>query len=244
MTTGTSQATAPQIYTLLAKVMADVGAVGKTRRNPQQGYSFRGIDDILNAVHGPMAKHGVVVVPEVLEREVEERETTKGVALLYTRLRVKHTFYAPDGSSVSAVTDGEGMDTSDKSCNKAMSASLKYALIEVFAIATGEQVDSEYDSPEPASRRMSRTAQRGGHVQKQSPADTARREAWLKMKDTLEELGYTKDDMGRAIYLLFGNKPWKELTAEEIQELNEYIREGYNPDLEIEHDSEAPHPAS
>ncbi len=65
---------------------------------------------------------------------------------------VQFTFYAPDGSSVEVVTVGEAMDAGDKSSNKAMSAALKYALLQVFCIPTEEPIDTENETHEVAAK--------------------------------------------------------------------------------------------
>ena len=140
------------IYSLIPAIMAEVGAVGKDRKNTQQNYNFRGIDDVLNALHPVLAKHGVFVLPSVLDASREERTTKSGSALIYSYLRVQFTFAATDGSFVAAITEGEGMDSGDKATAKAMSAALKYALLTVFAIPTEEAPDSEYESHEVAPR--------------------------------------------------------------------------------------------
>lgn len=143
-----------EIFRLIPKVMASVGAIGKGRRNQQQNYAFRGIDDIYNAVHSALVEYGVFIVPEVIGREREERQTKNGGLLIYTTLTVRHTFYAPDGSNVQAVTVGEAMDSGDKSSNKALSAAMKYAVIETFAIPTEGDNDTENQTPEPAPRQQ------------------------------------------------------------------------------------------
>jgi hypothetical protein len=63
---------------------------------------------------------------------------------------MRFQFFADDGSSVSVTTIGEGMDSGDKSSNKAMSAALKYALVQMFCIPTADDKDSENDSHEVA----------------------------------------------------------------------------------------------
>lgn len=141
------------IYTAIMNVMKDCGAVGKDSRNPQQGYKYRGIDAVMNALNPALIKNRVFVVPEVLEQAREERQTAKGGLLIYSVVTVKYTFYAEDGSSVSAVVTGEGMDSGDKATNKAMSAAFKYALFQTFCIPTEEMVDSEIESPEPAPKQ-------------------------------------------------------------------------------------------
>lgn len=139
-----------QIHQRMAEAMADIKAIGKDRVNPQQRYNFRGIDDAYNALQPILAQHGVFPVPTVLSFEREARQTKNGGTLLSTLALVRYTFYAPDGSSVEAVTLGEGMDSGDKSANKAMAAAQKYALLQVFMVPTEEPKDSENDSPELA----------------------------------------------------------------------------------------------
>lgn len=141
-----------KIHEQIIKIMGEVGAIEKGRKNAQQGYSFRGIDDAYAAFQPLFARHGVFVVPTVLKMTREERQTKSGGALIYTTLEVKHTFLADDGSSIDAVTIGEAMDSGDKSSNKAMSAAMKYALLEVFCVPTQEDNDTENHSHTPAPR--------------------------------------------------------------------------------------------
>jgi hypothetical protein len=141
------------IYSLINKVMSDVGGVEKNSKNAQQGYSFRGIDDLYAALQPPLVKYGVFYVTDVEKIERSERESKSGGILTCTVLTVSFTFYAPDGSSIVVRTVGEGMDSGDKSCSKAMSTALKYALLQLFCIPTSEPKDSEHDSPEPVYKR-------------------------------------------------------------------------------------------
>lgn len=140
-----------QILTLLPKVAQEIGAIAKSRKNEQQGYKFRGIDDVLNAVHGPLCKHGITPTSEVADILREERTSSKGGLLIYTRLTLKVTWHAPDGSTVSTTTAGEAMDSADKSTNKAMSAALKYAYFQTFSIPLEEE-DADQVTPEPAPK--------------------------------------------------------------------------------------------
>lgn len=137
-----------KIYEAITKVMEDVGAVGKNKTNQIQKYKFRGIDDVMNALHPAMVKHHVFVAPEVLEERREERQGSKGGLLIYSVVKVKYSFYTDDGSSIEAVVIGEAMDSGDKSMNKAMSAAFKYACFQTFCIPTEEMRDSEENSPE------------------------------------------------------------------------------------------------
>ena len=141
-----------KIYEVMPIIMKEIGSIGKDRKNTQQNYSFRGIDDVYNAVNASLAKNGVFCVPEVLSEKREERQTQKGGTLIYTVLSIKYTFYASDGSSISATLIGEAMDTGDKSANKAMSTAQKYAFFQIFCIPTAEQKDTEYETHEVAPK--------------------------------------------------------------------------------------------
>ena len=130
---------APRIVAAMARVMAEVGAVGKSRKNSAQNYAFRGVDDVVAHVQEVMAKCGVIVIPRVVEREREMLASKSGGSMVSVRLLVEHTFYCEeDGSSVVCTTLGEAMDSGDKASNKAMSAALKYCLTESLLIPTYE----------------------------------------------------------------------------------------------------------
>lgn len=125
-------------------VMDEVGAIGKNKRNQMQGFNFRGIDDVMNTLHPLLAKAHIFIYPETLEINREERVNSKGTLLLYTLAKVKYHFVSTDDASeVVAVVYGEGMDSGDKSLNKAMSIAMKYACFQIFCIPTEEMVDPD-----------------------------------------------------------------------------------------------------
>lgn len=139
-----------EITKSLCAITAEIGSIGKTKKNQQQGYSFRGIDDLMNTLHPLFARYGVIVVPEVLESTREERLTAKGSALMSAILKVRYHFTAIDGSEVCATVIGEGMDSGDKASNKALAVAYKYACFQVFCIPTEEikQADPDNYSPD------------------------------------------------------------------------------------------------
>lgn len=131
------------IYESIAAAMKDIGAIGKTSKNQSQGFFFRGIDAVMNGINPALVKNKIFIVPEVLEQTREERTSTRGGTLIYSVCRIKYTFYAEDGSSISATVIGEGMDSGDKATNKAMSIAFKYACFQVFCIPTEEMADPD-----------------------------------------------------------------------------------------------------
>lgn len=134
------------IYKAINSIMDEIPAIGKSQKNAQQGFMYRGIDVVMNVLQPLLSKHKVFAVPEVLEHIREERQTKSGGNLIYSICKIKYTFYADDGSNVSAVVVGEGMDSGDKASNKAMAVAHKYAIIQVFAIPTEDEKDPENDS--------------------------------------------------------------------------------------------------
>lgn len=149
----------PQIYGLIGQAMREIGAIGKDSVNKQQGFKYRGIDAVYNALNPVMAKLGLFFVPDILEQTREERETKNGTNLIYSVLKVKFTLYAPDGSNVSAVVIGEGMDSGDKASNKAMSVAMKYAAFQMFMIPTEEMVDPDAETHEVKAKTPQKPAQ-------------------------------------------------------------------------------------
>lgn len=138
----------PMIFSAIRNVMKEIGAIGKTSKNQQQGFMFRGIDAVMNAINPALINNGIFIVPEIIEQTREERQTAKGGNLIYSVCKIKYTFYAQDGSSIDAVVIGEGMDSGDKATNKAMSIAFKYACFQVFCIPTEEMVDPDAECHE------------------------------------------------------------------------------------------------
>lgn len=135
-----------EIYKKMVSILKDVDYIKKDKKNLQQGYNFRGIDDMYNALHELFSKHEVFISSDVLDLTREERQTKNGGNLIYTILKIKFTFQTIDGSSVESIMIGEAMDSGDKSANKAMSTALKYALMQAFLIPTEELKDSDNDT--------------------------------------------------------------------------------------------------
>ena len=140
----------PKIYESISKCMEEIGAISKDAKNQKQGYMYRGIDAVYNALQPVLIKNHVFVVPEVLDQYREERKGSSGGNLIYSILKVKYTFFAEDGSYVCATVTGEGMDSGDKASNKAMSAAFKYACFQILCIPTDEMKDPDAETP-PAS---------------------------------------------------------------------------------------------
>jgi hypothetical protein len=129
------------IFPAMAAIMAEVGAIGKDQVNQAQGFRFRGIDQVYNALNPLMAKHGVFLVTEIISHEHFEKPTKSGGLALHHFARCRFRFCHKDGSSITAEIIGEASDTGDKGLNKAYSIALKYALFQAFLIPTEDDPD-------------------------------------------------------------------------------------------------------
>ncbi len=141
-----------KIYAQIAKIMAEVPAIGKNKNNAQQGFKFRGIDDVYNHVQPIFAKHGVF--PAVQQRELMNRiegATRSGGVMHRMSALYDVRFYADDGSFVTVTLEAEGMDSADKGTNKCHSVAHKYALLTLLMIPTEDMAEPDAHTPEPAS---------------------------------------------------------------------------------------------
>lgn len=149
---------APTVVQALSAVMADVRAVGKDSQAPGNigGYQFRGVDAVVNAVGPALRRHGVVVMPEVLDVQRATTTTKAGGSMLNVYVRTQFTFHGPAGDSMSCVVLGEAADAGDKASSKAQSVALRVALLQALTLPT--------DEPDPDSQGYERAGAEAHHV--------------------------------------------------------------------------------
>lgn len=141
------------VYKAISAVQGELAKTGisKDGVNTAQNYKFRGIDQVYGALAPLLAKHGLCVIPRVIDRQMHERVTIKEYngqkkesVLFYVTVHAEFDFVsAKDGSKHTAATYGEAMDSGDKATNKAMSAAYKYAAFMTFAIPTEGDNDAD-----------------------------------------------------------------------------------------------------
>lgn len=142
------------IYKKMADILKEIGSIPKNRTNTQGfTFKFRGIDDFQNSLHPLLAKHEVFMAPRATKYETVIKEVDKGGGKKgynkHVSILMEYDFYAVDGSVVTVgPIPSEGLDQGDKATNKALSAGLKYCLIQTFMVPTEDQVDGDSESPE------------------------------------------------------------------------------------------------
>lgn len=182
-----------KVYEAICAVTQDMSRMGisKDHRNAQQGYSFRGIDDVYRALSPLLARHRLCILPRVVEQTVVERPTQKGGMLFYTTVKMDFDFVsADDGTKHTVTMIGEAMDSADKSSNKAQSAAYKYACFQAFCIPTegDNDADATTHEVEPQSLTQRSIADHLAAIDAASDAD-ALKKAWTTAQTAAKTIG-------------------------------------------------------
>lgn len=163
-----------KVYKAISEVSGEMLAgIAKDRKNQQQGFMFRGIDAVYNALAPALVKHGLLILPRITSRTVTERATKSGGALFYVVIEAEFDFVSTeDGSKHTVKTYGEAMDSGDKATNKAMSIAYKYAAFQAFCIPTEDTaIDADATAHNVASQPRNNQPQSAQQQSKQ-PLDT------------------------------------------------------------------------
>lgn len=188
-----SEEKVPMIYAAICGVMEDVGVVGKSDYNKSQGFKYRSIDAVMNALNPAMIKHKIFCTPEVIEQSREERATAKGGTLIYSVYRMRYRFFTTDGSYVDAVVVGEGMDSGDKASNKAMAVAFKYACFQTFCIPTENLMDDpDKETPKESTGGKKQNSE---NAQNDSPVDPEMEKLFKELENELIRTGYGKSSI-------------------------------------------------
>lgn len=173
------------VYQIVAVVKGEVGAIGKKQPAQNSGinYPFRRIDDIFNAAHGPMSKHGLVVVPDSITGTENAEVQFKNSTGLSRIIRIRFKAYGPAGDSIPIEVQGEANDTADKASNKAHTAALKIAVSQLLMIPYEEMIDQD-------DTRLERADQGS------APATQARRQRAASDHVTADDVKHLETIMG------------------------------------------------
>jgi len=208
------RAAVPGVYRKVHALMCAVTEIGKNREFKAEGrgnnggieYSFRGIDDAMDAVGSALRTVGLIMRSEVVKAEHTVSEVPRfwqgkqeGVTLwATTRLTMRYTFIDPeDGSEHSVEGYGVGKDNGDKDGSKSSAAAMKYALFQGLCIPVkGMNIDPEEDHPTgettPAERRARAEAEQHDDTPP-PPDDTPAPDPEHALKRATAALGAARD---------------------------------------------------
>lgn len=165
------EGTPPTVHQAFAAVMADVRAIEKSQRNQQQGFRFRGIDDVMQEVGPALRSHGVFIVPTAKDMTSETYQTKQGTTMRNVTVTMRFTVYGPAGDSFTGVSFGESADAGDKAVTKAQSVAYRTFLLQSLTVPTGD-VDPDAHTHERAAADHSEDVARGDEARGELLAKT------------------------------------------------------------------------
>jgi len=146
----------PLIYQRMSEITGMVGSVSKDRTSVGKfSFKYRGIDDVMNALHEAFGNAKVFISQEVLEHSMSQIEG-RGIHHL---VKVKFGFWTTDGSHIDSICVGECIENGDKGVGKCMSYALKICLMQTFLIPT------EDESKDPDSTNAPLVVAKKDHAQ-------------------------------------------------------------------------------
>jgi len=125
------------IYQRLNAIMEKVSYVQKEEKKVNNQYRFVSHDAVTSAVQPYLVEFGVVPVPTVINRVQDGNRTEVDVRVDFVNMD------APE-EKVEVTMFGYGVDQQDKGPGKAFSYAKKYAFLQLFCLATGD--DPERDN--------------------------------------------------------------------------------------------------
>lgn len=183
----------------LAAIMGEVEYVPKRGWNDFHKYKYVMEGDLTIVIRPLLSAAGIMIIPNVIEEDlVKEAVMERGGASHLCRIKVEYT--VTDGKSeIKFVIPGYGVDRSDKSVYKAMTGSMKYALMKLFEVETGDDPEREsaadgHVNIEPSNAK----AEKGGHSAK------ATRYQLQRIVATMRENGMERSDLLKLIEAEFG----------------------------------------
>ena len=123
---------------LVVELMKEVQGLAKRDKNTSQGFAFRGIDAVMNAVGPALRKHGGFIVPNVISSETQIATSRNGGSLNIVRLQVSFSVFGSEGEPIIGSVAAEAMDSGDKATAKAMSVAYRTFLLQLLCLPTDE----------------------------------------------------------------------------------------------------------
>lgn len=205
-------------------VMADLTVLPATDQAPAKvgGFTYRGIDSVINAVGPLLRKHQLVVAPVAVEHDFEVVQTSGGTTMGHVLVTVTWRWFGPEErDTLDCVTLGQAFDAGDKAGAKAMSVSYRTMLLQTLALPTGEP------DPEQATDN-----QRAASGDKRKPTPAMVKRFWA----LATQMGYDNNDpdsraaLHMAIGQIIGQQvtSTKDLTLDQMKLVTESMQAHYD----------------
>jgi|TARA_R110001599_G_scaffold169016_1_gene358925 hypothetical protein len=124
----------------MVAVALEVAPVAKTSKTPSQmgGYSYRGIDDVVNTVSPLMAKNGLIIIPAIKQTKAEQYNEKWRMNTVRFQFRIAHR----SGQYIDTEMVAQALDPGDKAIGKSTSYALRELLCRMFLIPTGDDTEA------------------------------------------------------------------------------------------------------
>lgn len=131
----------------LAEILADVERVPKRGVNQHYGYKYVLDADVIDSARNAFAEHGIVFLPAITEHAKDGHNT-----YVYMDMTL---IDGESGEKITLPWVGEAYDQQDKGTAKAVVGAIKYFLIKLLLMPTGEE-DADAHAGAPDKQRPQR----------------------------------------------------------------------------------------
>jgi hypothetical protein len=143
-----------QLIEAVLNVMSEVNYLQKDDTVGTGSGSYKGISDekVRNEIRKSMITHGLICVPIKIEKETKHERwqeldpysktgAVKQKQQIFSDIVFTFRLYHTSGAHIEGQSSGHGIDSQDKSPGKAMTYAMKYFLLNIFMVPTGEDTD-------------------------------------------------------------------------------------------------------
>lgn len=150
------------VLTAIAKIMAEVGTVEKKGKNTFHNYNYASAADIAFALQKKVAEAGLVIVQTEtnMKTHFDDSILTIEYSFILSHISGEQLPFIITKTGASTLKNSKG-GVDDKAINKCSTAALKYFLLGLFLIPTGDYDDADADGdhdPATGSKPAGRTA--------------------------------------------------------------------------------------
>jgi hypothetical protein len=148
-----------QLIEAVLNVMSEVNYLQKDDTVGTGSSSYRGISDekVRDNIRKSMIVHGLICVPVKIDRDTSVERWTepdpysktggmKQKQQIFSDIVFTFRLYHTSGAHIEGQSSGHGIDSQDKSPGKAMTYAMKYFLLNIFMVPTGDDPDKVHSN--------------------------------------------------------------------------------------------------
>jgi len=194
------------IYEKLLDVMQEVRYIEKEKKTVNNQYRFVSHDAVTAATSEAFIKHKVYAKPRIVKSEITtiEVERPKWINKVETLIKetnfvcsveVEYDFINVENPSdkICGVNGlGQGIDSQDKACGKAISYACKYALLKALGIETGDDPEKDVNfnvASQPKNKPVAKALAESADAEMKETLDKKNEQDFAGLKSIIENCG-------------------------------------------------------